>query len=1572
MALKMIILSLIQALLLTCKLTAGLPDPKAFWPLDRDEQLNDVSGNGNHGVNAGGAVLVPNADGTRAGAYQFTSSGNSYIEFPNDGAYDTRYSIHMLMYIYPQGTFGPTFNFKRDAWGVHMYSGDAGHFVRFCVRNSLAFTQHLWVNALQLNQWNFIGASYNYNTGQAKLWVMDQVVASTNIGRVELATNYEARMGVRNGDGRYLRAMVSCMQVYDRELTPSEILEAESQCKIGTAPLTTEAPAPPPEGLPQPVAFWPLDKDAQLTDASGNGNHGVNAGGAILVSDADGTLAGAYQFTSSGNSYIEFPNNGAYDTRYSIHMLMYIYPQGTFGPTFNFKRDAWGVHMYSGDAGHFVRFCVRNSLAFTQHLWVNALQLNQWNFIGASYNYNTGLAKLWVMDQVVASTNIGRVELATNYEARMGVRNGDGRYLRAMVSCMQVYDRELSPSEILQAESLCKIGTAPVVTTLAPTPNPDAIEGEVAFWPLDKDELLNDVSGNANHGVNAGGAILVPDADGTRAWAYQFTSSGNSYIEFPNNGAYDTRYSIHMLMYIYPQGTFGPTFNFKRDAWGVHMYSGDAGHFVRFCVRNSLAFTQHLWVNALQLNQWNFIGASYNYNTGLAKLWVMDQVVASTNIGRVELATNYEARMGVRNGDGRYLRAMVSCMQVYNRELEPSEILRAEKRCKIGEAPTTPEPKKTTAEPIVTTPEPKITTPEPKVTTPEPKITTEAPKITTEKLAVTTEGCTVPEGLRNEAVGSPATQSSKKGGAKAGRAVDGNADGDMAKGKSCSKTSEEDNPWWMVDLGRSTNVYVVTITNRQDCCSDELIGAEVRVGDSANFEDNPVCGARVSAADIGKPTIEIICACGEPMVGRHVSVQLPGVSGSLTLCEVNVGGIPIATEAPEECVVPDGLGNIAVGKSASQSSDAGNAVASRAVDGNNNSNFKERSCSKTGKEADPWWMVDLGSSQDVYQVTITNRQDCCAEKLVGAEIRVGDNRNRLGNAVCGARISAKDVEKETIDIICACGEPLNGRFVSVQLVGVEGALTLCEVAIMSEAVVPPAKTTESFTTEEPCILPDTIENVIRPGTRVEQSSTKSVYKASRAVDGNKNSDLRAGFCSSTLKEFEPWLMVDLGVTRNIHQVTITNRQDCCGFRLKGAVIRVGDNPDHTKNPVCGGPLSDRRATFETVPVICGCDDPMPGRYISVQLFNKTQMLTICELEALAMASGLTMPPLEKTEAPPTPGYTTEEPCVLPDTIENVIRPGTRAEQSSTKSVYKASRAVDGNKNSDLRAGFCSSTLKEFEPWLMVDLGATRNIHQVTITNRQDCCGFRLKGAVVRVGDNPDHTKNPVCGGPLSDRRATFETVPVICGCDDPMPGRYISVQLFNKTQMLTICELEALAMPSGQTLPPVEVTEAPPTAGYTTEEPCILPDTVVNIVTPSTKIEQSSVNKGNVPERAVDGNKDSNLGGGSCAMTKKEHEPYMILDLRSRRDIHQVTITNRQDCCAFRLKGVEVRVGNSPDPKSNPVCGKGPISDRRALAETVNIVCGCDVPMKGRYVSLQLADKTHFLTVCEIEVFAAP
>lgn len=74
--------------------------------------------------------------------------------------------------------------------------------------------------------------------------------------------------------------------------------------------------------------------------------------------------------------------------------------------------------------------------------------------------------------------------------------------------------------------------------------------------------------------------------------------------------------------------------------------------------------------------------------------------------------------------------------------------------------------------------------------------------------------------------------------------------------------------------------------------------------------------------------------------------------------------------------IPGGLENIALGKPARQSSDAG-ADAMLAVDGNTNGDFKLGSVSHTLRDVNAWLEVDLGSSRWIDHVTVWNRTDCC-------------------------------------------------------------------------------------------------------------------------------------------------------------------------------------------------------------------------------------------------------------------------------------------------------------------------------------------------------------------------------------------------------------------------------------------------------------------------------------------------------------------------------------------------------------------------------------------------------------------
>lgn len=84
---------------------------------------------------------------------------------------------------------------------------------------------------------------------------------------------------------------------------------------------------------------------------------------------------------------------------------------------------------------------------------------------------------------------------------------------------------------------------------------------------------------------------------------------------------------------------------------------------------------------------------------------------------------------------------------------------------------------------------------------------------------------------------------------------------------------------------------------------------------------------------------------------------------------------------------------------ATQSSTLSYANAAKAIDGRRNSFYSAGSCSHTAEdETEPWWRVDLGEIYTVISVKITNRGDCCADRLDGAEIRIGSSLENNGNS----------------------------------------------------------------------------------------------------------------------------------------------------------------------------------------------------------------------------------------------------------------------------------------------------------------------------------------------------------------------------------------------------------------------------------------------------------------------------------------------------------------------------------------------------------------------------------------------
>ncbi len=251
-------------------------------------------------------------------------------------------------------------------------------------------------------------------------------------------------------------ATVSC----DNIPAPANVTATDNCPGLGAVDFTQVVGGAPLNGL---LTQWLFNEGAGTTtaDASGNGNTGTLSPGVSWTPGMNGT---AVTFPGTGNDYVEFPNGtgGPLDAPNSISLFARYWP-GTNGsvqmPIIQYNPGGWGVHLWqTGPNQLFVRFTVRGSLAFTTALAANVLVPNTWNCVGATYDYNSGMANLWHNGVNVASLNIGQIQLATNHPLRIGSVDFDGRRTNGKVENALIYDRALNSTEV---GNLCDNGSCP-------------------------------------------------------------------------------------------------------------------------------------------------------------------------------------------------------------------------------------------------------------------------------------------------------------------------------------------------------------------------------------------------------------------------------------------------------------------------------------------------------------------------------------------------------------------------------------------------------------------------------------------------------------------------------------------------------------------------------------------------------------------------------------------------------------------------------------------------------------------------------------------------------------------------------------------------------------------------------------------------------------------------------------------------------------------------------------------------------------------------------------------------------
>ena len=145
------------------------------------------------------------------------------------------------------------------------------------------------------------------------------------------------------------------------------------------------------------------------------------------AAETDGMQNAPLQLQGTPDSFVEIPNfpGSDIDTRTSITLLMDVFPTGNRGSILSFHEQGLGLQIcldgvMDGKGILTARFA-RRDFSQPPSLTKAVLKMNAWNFIGASYDFDSGIARLWHDGNDVEAKYIGqKLELATHCSIRIG------------------------------------------------------------------------------------------------------------------------------------------------------------------------------------------------------------------------------------------------------------------------------------------------------------------------------------------------------------------------------------------------------------------------------------------------------------------------------------------------------------------------------------------------------------------------------------------------------------------------------------------------------------------------------------------------------------------------------------------------------------------------------------------------------------------------------------------------------------------------------------------------------------------------------------------------------------------------------------------------------------------------------------------------------------------------------------------------------------------------------------------------------------------------------------------------
>lgn len=412
------------------------------------------------------------------------------------------------------------------------------------------------------------------------------------------------------------------------------------------------------------IAHYPFNGNAN--DESGNGHHGT-LNGPVLTTDRFGNMNSAFYFDGQNDFISILTSLSDFENQHFTISAWVKWEDGAWccggGGIFDITSsdeeiDHYALTCHNSNIRSYINYPDPNNKI--QHD-TTALTDNNWHHVVATYN---GAVRALYLDGILLKSEQYNepILFSAGTKAFIGVNlPGGDDYFKGKIDETRIYNRALSCNEINELYHYFIV---------------DLNKGLIAHYPFNGN--ANDESGNEYHG-DAEGASLTTNRLGTANSAYEFDGV-NDYIELWNFDLPQS-FSVAFWMNSYEGLSNKPAFVNKWKDWRIVGEDGtpdepwmgnESG--LEFSMATSGNIRKGTGYNNITINNWYFVVACYDDETGDAFMYIDGEEIGSFNMPSRNFNTD-SVLVGVKeNYNVGFFEGKIDDVRIYNRLLHSIEI----------------------------------------------------------------------------------------------------------------------------------------------------------------------------------------------------------------------------------------------------------------------------------------------------------------------------------------------------------------------------------------------------------------------------------------------------------------------------------------------------------------------------------------------------------------------------------------------------------------------------------------------------------------------------------------------------------------------------------------------------------------------------------------------------------------------------------------------------------------------------------------------------------------------------------